>query len=112
MQLLKEMLGMGLSVQVKKEFRNKRGDVFPEGATVACEFRDSSVRVTLGDAAVVMPYQAASKFLTKFKPAPSMKALEKMTYDGVATTPLGSRTEPDGYGVHGEPSWLIVMGLI
>lgn len=112
MQLLKEMLGMGLSVQVKKEFRNKGGDVFPVGATVTCEFRDTSVRVTLGDAAVVMPYQVASKFLTKFKPAPSMKALEKMMNDGVATTPLGSRTEPDGYGVHGEPSWLIAMRLI
>lgn len=112
MKLLKEMLESGFTVKVKKEFKNRRGDVFPEGATVTCEFRDSSVRVTLGDAAVVMSYQAASKFLTKFKPAPSMKTLEKMTYDGVATTPLGSRTEPDGYGIYGEPSWPIALGLI
>lgn len=112
MQLLKEMMSMGFRAQVKKQFKNKRGDVFPEGATVVCEFRDSSVRVILDDTAVAMPYQVASKFLTKFKPAPSMKALEKMTYDSIATTPLGSRTEPDGHGIYGEPSWLIAMGLI
>lgn len=112
MQLLKEMMGSGFSVQVKKEFKNKRGDVFPVGATVTCEFRDSSVRVVLGEAAVVISYQIASKYLTKFKPAPSTNALAKMTYASVVTTPLGSRTEPDGRGIYGEPSWLIAMGLI
>lgn len=112
MQLLKEMMGTGLSVQVKKEFRNKRGDVFPVGATVMCEFRDTSVRIVLGDAAVILSYPIASKLLTKFKPAPSTNTLAKMTYGSVATTPLGSRTEPDGRGIYGEPSWLIAMGLI
>ena len=57
-------------------------------------------------------YMNASKYLTKFKPAPSDKSMEKMMNDGIVTTPLGSRVEPDGTGPYNDPSWLIVMGLI
>lgn len=114
MKLLKEMLDVPnvLAVKVKKEFKNKKGDQFPIGATVNCEFRERHVRLTYGDAAIMMPYTHASKYLTKFKPYPSMKSLENMTYGSIATTVIGSRVEPDGHGPYGDPSWLLVAGLI
>lgn len=43
---------------------------------------------------------------------PSIKTLEKYSYEGIAKTPCGCRVEPDGECSHGNPSWLIVMGLI
>lgn len=112
MQLLKEMMERGLTVKVKSEFKNKRGDVFPVGATVACEFKDTHLRVSIGENAVNMPYRYAAKHLTGFKPEPSMRALEKMVNDSIVPTPLGNRVEPDGYGPYGDPSWLIIMGII
>ena len=43
---------------------------------------------------------------------PGLRVLEKMSEQGVATTPTGYRVEPDGFGADGSPSWLIVLGFI
>jgi hypothetical protein len=43
---------------------------------------------------------------------PSMKTLEHYVYDGIAKTPDGCKTEPDGSCPHGFQSWLIVLGII
>ena len=43
---------------------------------------------------------------------PSVSTLERYSFDGVCKTPTGQRTEPDGYGIDGSPSWLLVMSLI
>ena len=48
----------------------------------------------------------------KFGKCPSLPKLEKMSNDGVCTTVTGHRTEPDGTGPDGSPSWLLVMGVI
>jgi len=55
---------------------------------------------------------SASQVLSGFKKSPGIKSLERMSFDGVVTTPTGQRTEPDGYGSDGSPSWLLVLGLI
>ncbi len=55
---------------------------------------------------------AHKNFTGGFKKQPSMKTLEKYSWDCVAKTVLGNTTEPDGYGFEGEPSWLLVAGLI
>lgn len=112
MKLLQEMLGGGFSTTVARELRNKKGDVFPVGTKVSCEFKDRFVRVSDGNIAVNVPYTVASKYLTKFKAAPTMNTLEKMVYSGIATTPLGSKTEVDGTGIYGEPSWPLILGLV
>ncbi len=44
--------------------------------------------------------------------APSLKTLEKWSYDGVAKSIGGKRVEPDGYDENGLPSWMLVMGII
>lgn len=97
---------------VKVEFKNKGGVVFEVGSGVVCEFSDSHVRVVGAAGSVKMPYRLASKYLMKFKAEPSMRAIERMESDGVVTTPLGNRVEPDGYGPYGDPSWLkVVLGI-
>lgn len=51
------------------------------------------------------------KMSTFFKP-PTMKTLEKYSFDSVAKSVTGKRCEPDGYSNDGAPSWLLVLGMI
>ena len=51
------------------------------------------------------------KFTTFFKP-PTMKTLEKYSFDSVAKSVTGKRCEPDGHGPDGSPSWLLALGMI
>jgi hypothetical protein len=43
---------------------------------------------------------------------PSARSLERWSEDGVCESVFGARVEPDGYGPHGEPSWLLAIGVI
>ena len=43
---------------------------------------------------------------------PGISRLQRMSNDGVATTPSGKRVEPDGWGPDGSPSWLLVLGVV
>lgn len=43
---------------------------------------------------------------------PSDDQIEEWVYDSVCETPCGCRVEPDGHCEHGNPSWLIILGLI
>ncbi len=51
------------------------------------------------------------KFSTFFKP-PTMKTLEKYSFDGISKSVTGKRCEPDGHSEDGAPSWLLVLGMI
>lgn len=42
---------------------------------------------------------------------PGHRALQRMVFDGVATTPCRCRVEPDGSCCHGLASWLILLGI-
>jgi len=55
---------------------------------------------------------SANNYLNGFIKAPSIKQLEKMNNDGIAKTITGKKTEPDGYGDDGSPSWMLVIGVI
>jgi len=47
-----------------------------------------------------------------FNRVPTLNTLAKWDIDGVAKTPTGFRTEPDGFGPDGSPSWLLATGMI
>lgn len=64
------------------------------------------------DNAKVISLVNAHKYFQGFNRMPSMRALEKYSFDGVAKTPTGHRTEPDGTGPDHSPSWLLVLGMI
>lgn len=55
-----------------------------------------------------LPVASAHKYLTKFKPQPGLNSLD----GSVISTPIGNKVEPDGIGPNGDPSWLLVLGLI
>ncbi len=50
-------------------------------------------------------------FLNFFR-APSVATMEKWMDSGIARTVTGDKTEPDGYGPDGAPSWLLALGMI
>lgn len=54
----------------------------------------------------------AHKYITGFSKSPSLSTLERWSNDGYCKTPTGDKTEPDGYGMDGCPSWLLVVGMI
>jgi hypothetical protein len=64
------------------------------------------------DRVVLCRADSASKSFTGFRNVPGQRRLNDMVLDSVATTITGQRTEPDGYGADGSPSWLLVLGLI
>ena len=51
------------------------------------------------------------KFRLFFK-APTMRTIERWNDTGVAKTVTGKRTECDGYGPDGSPSWMLALGMI
>jgi hypothetical protein len=44
--------------------------------------------------------------------APSIRTLEKWEGEGYCKSVFGDRTETDGYGSLGEPSWCLAYGLV
>jgi len=56
--------------------------------------------------------QQAHNNITGINKCPSINTLNKWSMDGVAKTLTGQRTEPDGYGIDGSPSWLLAIGVI
>jgi len=52
-------------------------------------------------------------FFGKFKKMPTVRTLEKWEWQGgYCETVTGHRTEPDGHGPDGSPSWMLVLGVI
>lgn len=105
----------GYMSTTKVDLKLKSGLTIPKGTKVWCSFPPNSNSIFLinlenGDARI--SYKKASNYFTGFSAPPSINKLEKMVDSGIATTPLGNRTEPDGHGPNGEPSWLLVLGLI
>ena len=49
---------------------------------------------------------------TQIEPEPDLKTLRVWMEDGGCETPDGCWVEPDGTCEHGEPSWLLKLGLI
>lgn len=55
----------------------------------------------------------AHKYITGIAKPPSITTLQKWECDsGICKTPTGRKTEPDGYGDDGSPSWMLVIGVI
>ncbi len=60
----------------------------------------------------VISCQRAFGNITGVNKCPSLSTLNKWTMDGIAKTVTGQRTEPDGTGSDGSPSWLLAIGVI
>jgi hypothetical protein len=93
----------------------KDGRNFPPGTTFTIESFDENNKAVLKDKGGKQFKLKAARlhiYFVGLKKAPSMKTLERQSNDGYCTTVFGHKTEPDGHGLHGEPSWLLALGMI
>jgi len=111
-----KLSGEGLPVTTNRDMTYKDGVVIPSGTPLWVYFTENKLNFLVfdyqGKTRATRVELAYKTFGSKFKKAPSMKSLERMSNDGVVTTPLGERTEPDGFGPSGAPSWFMVLGYI
>lgn len=96
---------------------SKSGTTIPSGTTLTVYFDpENSSYVYLDPKGTPsrkrIRLETSHKYLTGFGKPPGMGTLEKYSYNGVSKTVTGYRTEPDGYGPDGSPSWLLVLGVI
>jgi len=99
----------------KKDVKLKSGTVIAKDAVAQVKYNESviaDVTVEGVEKPVKISVEALTRLLDGYPKMPSLSRLEKMSSDGIATTPTGKRTEPDGYGDDGSPSWLLVAGVI
>jgi hypothetical protein len=105
----------------KKEWTSKKGVTIKTGETVEIRFdvkgKDSvreyhpflanyvSLNTDDGRRVVIRLKSAGIKF-------PSMRKLEKWSWDSVCKSVFGHDVEPDGWSYDGSPSWLLALGLI
>lgn len=108
--------GTGINSKAKRELKWKDGSITPEGTPVHIDFwetRPGRIYVTIGQ--TVYQTGLTNKGHERFAgigKVPGLRTLEKYSSEGVAKTVTGERTEPDGYGSDGSPSWMLVVGII
>lgn len=99
----------------KKDVKLKSGTVITKGAEAQVKYNHSTIAEVIVEGiekSVKISVSALTQLLEGYPKMPPISRLEKMSDDGIATTPTGKRTEPDGYGDDGSPSWLLVAGVI
>lgn len=107
--------GSGLASKTLVEIKWKDGTSTPAGQPVHIWFcpkvNANWMYVVSGDRVYQTRIANSSKY-AGFKKQPTMRTIEKYSWDGIAKTVTGCKTEPDGYGPDGSPSWLLVISLI
>lgn len=108
-----------LRVKTKRELKFSKNPetacVIPQGTEIDLYFSDvrhGRAYFNYDGALRATNLQVAHKSFTKLRKPPGLKSLERMSMDGVVSTVTGKRTEPDGLGDDGSPSWLLVIGVI
>jgi hypothetical protein len=106
----------GIDSKTKIELKWKDGSVTAAGTPVHidfCEIRPGRIYVTDGDR--VYQTGLANRGYERFTgigKTPGLRTLEKYSSNGIAKTVTGEKTEPDGFGSNGAPSWMLVVGII
>jgi len=113
---------VGATRKLKRDVKLKDGRTFPKDSPVDVKFfgnKDNGhvvCEITVqGDDDSNRTYKTAISNLPTTVSGfakPSMATMNKWINDGVARTPTGKSTEPDGYANDGSPSWLLALGLI
>ncbi len=94
-------------MKTEKVIKLKAGGELPKGLPVTFEPGKDSTCLVHGDR--VEPYRV--RITSAFR-APSMESLEEWCCDSICESVGGDRVEPDGHGEHGDPSWLLALGMI
>jgi len=105
--------------KLKRDVSLKSGAKYPIGTSVTLRWfgpndpkGTRSIEITPeGGSPYVASIAALPQTVSGFT-TPSQRTIEKWSEDGIAKTPTGKKTEPDGYGSDGSPSWLLALGYI
>lgn len=106
----------GITSKAKIDLKWKDGTVTLAGTPVHidfCEIRPDRIYVTIGQTVYQtgLTNKGHERF-TGIGKVPGLRTLEKYSNDGIAKTVTGEKTEPDGFGSDGSPSWMLVVGII
>ena len=108
-----------MKATLKIELKLEDGTVVKDGTKAEITFNEKRIAVmsvkfeTLGDRGVNLSVTKGFKYFgSPFTKEPSLKTLEKWQESGVARTVTGQRTEMDGVGEDGSPSWVLLGGLM
>jgi len=107
--------GTGINSKAKQELKWKDVTVTPAGTPVHIDFSEKTptrIYVTIGDEVYQTRLGLAFPRFTGITKPPGFKTMEKWSNDGIAKTVTGEKTEPDGYGTNGAPSWMLVLEII
>lgn len=96
-----------MNAKTKKAITMKCGEIVEAGAPVSFIKDVATHCLVQGNRAE--PYRV--RVTSAFK-APSIKTLERQSNDGIVSSILGERVEPDGWDQYGSPSWLLALGVI
>lgn len=99
------------TIKTHKALTLKNGNVIPKGSTLLFVRHYSECSLpTVG----IFSYNG-TEYKMRYRNVikiPSMKRLERWSMDSVCESVFGNTCEPDGHGEHGEPSWLLALGMI
>lgn len=98
---------------VFKDIPLKRGGVIASSTEVRCDFNTDnphSLRVMYDSNSVIIPIELAYRYIQGFTKPPKMRQMSDWMNDGgYCLTVIGNKVHPNGYGPHGDPSWMIVL---
>lgn len=115
---LKSELGVtasGIDSKTKKNVNWKDGTVTPINTLVHIDFSEKTpgrIYVTVENKVYKTKLFTAHAIFTGITKPPGLRSLENYSWNGIAKTATGKKTEPDGYGYDGSPSWMLVAGII
>lgn len=105
-------------VTTYREIKLKGGRIIPANTEVEVSFleKDSDTNISIANRDRLCNIRhngltSLVRIISVFE-RPDMETLEEWNNDAVCETPLGNRTEPDGYDEFGAPSWLMVLGFM
>lgn len=105
--------GTGVDSRTKVDIQWKDGTKTPRNTLVHLWFSpkkfSNRMYVQIGDEVRITRITQKYTGITK---RPGIKTLERYSSNGIAKTVTGKKTEPDGYGEDGSPSWMLVEGII
>jgi len=101
-----------ITEKTRREVKLKTGQIIPKGSEFSLVFGQDPngspyVTATANDGT-----HFKTRHFTTFFKEPTLEEMEEWVNDGIAETVNGDRTEPDGYGPDGAPSWLLALGII
>lgn len=99
------------SRKLKKDIKLKDGTTFTKGESVAVTWENSQAIATIGARTFKISSKSLARTVSGFR-IPSVATLERWSDEGYCLTVTGQKTEPDGHGSDGSPSWLLALGMI